>query len=156
MTLYVGIFRSGRDADLRHTNSGEAVANLALAADYGKPGADGKRPTQWVDAALFGKRAEALAPHITKGTALFCSIEDVHIEQYDKKDGSTGAKLIGRIGQIEFAGPKQSSSEGQAPRQQRAQEQGGYRSSEPRRAPASKPSPKTGTGFDDMDDDIPF
>jgi single-strand DNA-binding protein len=157
MTLFIGIFRLGRDAELRHTQSGEAVCNLALAANYGKPGDDGKRPVQWVDASLFGKRAEALAPHMLKGTSLFCSIEDVHVETFEKKDGTTATSLRGRVNQIEFASPKsESPAPAPAPRQQQPQSQGGYRSSEPRRAPAPRQMNATGTGFDGMDDDIPF
>jgi single-strand DNA-binding protein len=40
------------------------VANVSLAFTYGKKGDDGKRPTQWVDASLWGQRAESLAPYI--------------------------------------------------------------------------------------------
>ena len=56
-----GLARIGRDVELRTTQSGETVAGLSLAFSFGKKGADGKRPTQWVDASLWGKRAEALA-----------------------------------------------------------------------------------------------
>ena len=142
--ITAGMFRVGRDAELRCLPSGEAVMNVALAASYGKKDAEGNQATQWIEGALYGKRAESLNQYITKGTALFVCLEDVHIETYPKKDGTEGAKLVGRIQQIQFAGSK------------------GDGSAAPRPAPAPQPArpqakpSNTGTGFDGMNDDIPF
>lgn len=137
-----GLARIGRDAEIRRTASGEAVASLSLAFTYGRKGEDGKRPTQWVDGALWGKRAEALAPYLLKGGLVVATLEDVHIETFRKQDGSEGVKLAGRVIDIELAG-------------------GGERQAEaPRQAPAARPAPRqaapAGSGFDDMSDDIPF
>ena len=62
-----GLARIGKDAEVRYSPNGDAIANLSLAFTYGKKGTDGKRPTQWVDATLWGKRAESLAPYLKKG-----------------------------------------------------------------------------------------
>ena len=59
-----GLARIGKDAEVRFTPGGTAVANVSLAFTYGKKSDDGKRPTQWVDASLWGQRAESLAPYI--------------------------------------------------------------------------------------------
>ena len=72
-----GLARIGRDAEIRHTAGGDAVASLSLAFTYGRKGEDGKRPTQWVDASLWGKRAEALAQYLTKGSLVAVTPEDV-------------------------------------------------------------------------------
>ena len=56
----IGLARLGRDAELRTTQSGEKVASLSLAFNWGMKGQDGNRPTQWVDGSLWGKRAEVL------------------------------------------------------------------------------------------------
>lgn len=163
MAIFTGLFRLGRDAELRYTPGGEPLLSCTLAYNYGK--ADGgKRPTQWLDAAMFGPRAEKLQPYLTKGIAIVGTLDDIHIQTFQKRDGGgEGHKLSGRLIQVEFAERREASSDSPASdasapeaHRQKAQEQGGYRSSEPRRAPASKPAPKTGTGFDDMDDDIPF
>src|SRR3546814_3545398 len=66
MAILTGLMRLGRDAELKYTAGGDAIANLALAYNYGKK-ENGKQPSQWVDAALFGKRAESLAQYLTKG-----------------------------------------------------------------------------------------
>ena len=135
-----GLARLGRDAEIRTTSQGESVATLALAFSYGRKGSDGKRPTQWVDAALWGKRAEALAPYLLKGGLVSISLEDVHIETFDGKNGP-GHKLAARVVDVELASPKQDSA-----------------SPAPRAAPAPRPAPAPsgGHGFEDMGDDVPF
>ena len=134
-TLY-GLARIGRDAELRNTAQGEAVANLSLAFNYGRKGSDGKTPTQWVDGALWGKRAEALAQHLVKGTSVVVTLNDVHIESFEKQDGTTASKMVGRVTEIEFAGAPAARPTPPPP-------------------PPPKPAPSSG-GFDDMDADIPF
>jgi single-strand DNA-binding protein len=100
--MFVTNLRLGRDAEVNFTNSGSAVANLAGCYEYGMKGADGKRPVQWIDAALFGKQAEAMAPYLVKGTVVLVSLSDVHVETYQGKNGQM-TKLVGRVAQIEFA-----------------------------------------------------
>lgn len=134
------LFTIGRDAELRDVR-GTAVCNLSLAYTYGqKDQTTGKKPTQWVDAALWGKRAEALAPYLTKGGLVSVVLEDVHIETFDGKNGP-GHKLAARVVDVELASPKQPSA---AP------------APAPRPAPRQAPAPAAGTGFDDMDSDVPF
>ena len=68
MAHITGAFRLGRDAELRYTpGKNEPVINLALAFNWGQKGEDGNRPSQWIEASLWGKRAEALAPYLLKG-----------------------------------------------------------------------------------------
>ena len=133
-----GLARLGRDAEIRTTSNGEQVATLAPAFSYGRKGSDGKRPTQWVDGALWGKRAEALAPYLLKGGLVSVSLEDVHVETFEGKNGP-GHKLAARVVDVELAG-------------------GGERTAAP--APAPRPAPRppasASSGFDDMDSDIPF
>lgn len=140
-----GLARLGRDAEIRHTPNGDAVAGLSLAFTYGKKGEDGKRKVTWVDASLWGKRAEALAPYLLKGGMVSVTLEDVALQTFNKSDGSIGTKLVGRVMDIELAGGGQAA----AP------------SAPPPPPPPPKPTPRpaappAGSGFDDMDDDIPF
>lgn len=146
--VMTGVFRIGRDAEVRFIPSGEAVSNLSLAYNYGRRDGDGKQPTQWIEAGLWGDRAEKLAQHLTKGKAVFCVIEDLHIETFKKADGTPGQKLAGRVQRLDFVGPRESSDRA---------------SPAPSAAPRGAPAPTRGappkapaSGFDDMDDDIPF
>jgi single-strand DNA-binding protein len=134
-----GLARLGRDAELRKMSNGDSVTNLSLAFTFGRKGNDGKRPTQWVEGALFGARADALAQYLTKGTLIAVSLEDVHIQTFQKADGTEGTKLSGRISTLDLAGG--GSDRPAAP---------------PPPPPPSRPAPRPSTGFDDMDNDIPF
>ena len=142
----IGMARLGRDAEVRYTPQGDAVANLSLCFNYGKADGQGQRPTTWVDAALWGERAEKLAQYLTKGGAHSFIVADVHMEEYEGRNGK-GVKLVGRVMDVTL-GPRQDGGSG-----------GGQRSAAPapaQRSQAPAPAPKAATGFDDMDDDIPF
>jgi single-strand DNA-binding protein len=130
----IGLARLGRDIEMRRLQDGTAVGNLALAFNYGKKGQDGKRQSQWIDAALFGDRASKLASYLTKGAQICVILSDPHVETYQKKDGGTGIKLVARVDNLEFA----SSASNEAP--QLSQQE-------------SAPSKAT---IDDLEDDIPF
>lgn len=138
--ILTALARLGRDAEIRYTPSGEAVCNLALAVNYGRKGDDGNRPTQWLDASMWGKRAESLAPHLTKGKLVYVVLEEPHIETFQGKNGP-GSKLVGRVSNIEFAGGGDRQESQQQTRQQPKQ---------PAQAPASS------SGFDDFSNDVPF
>ena len=96
MTVFSGLFRLGRDAELRRTPSGEPVAGMSLAYNYG-PRTDNGRATQWIEASLWGKRAEGLVGYLLKGKAVFAVLEDVHIQTFEGRDGTPGHKLAGRV-----------------------------------------------------------
>lgn len=139
-----GLARIGRDVELRYLPQGDAVANLSLAFTYGRKDSEGKRPTQWVEGSIWGKRAEALAPYLLKGSLVSVTLEDVCIETFQGKNGE-GHKLTGRVLAIDLVPNGQAS--GQAAQRPAAA---------PRQAP-SKPSRTGGdSGFSDMQDDVPF
>ena len=143
MAQITGVFRIGKDAELRDTASGPVI-NLALASNYGKKGSDGSRSTQWIDASLWGKRAESLEQYLTKGQQIYATISDPHIETYQKRDGGEGVKLVGMISDLELVGGKPSGDREARP----------AREERPARR-EQKPAPKNNS-FDDMEDDIPF
>jgi single-strand DNA-binding protein len=58
----------GRDAEIRRTQNGDAVAGFSVAVDNGKDKQGNKRETTWFDCSLWGKRGESLGPYLTKGT----------------------------------------------------------------------------------------
>lgn len=60
----------GKDAVLRRTQSGDAVLGFSLAVDNGKDKQGNKRDATWYDCSIWGKRAESLERHISKGTKL--------------------------------------------------------------------------------------
>ncbi len=51
----------------------DKVLNFSIAVDNGKDKSGEKREPTWYDCALWGKRAESLAPYIAKGSKLAVS-----------------------------------------------------------------------------------
>jgi single-strand DNA-binding protein len=138
---HIGMARLGRDAEVRYTPDGTAVANLSLAVTVFDKSAENNRGTQWVDASLWGKQAESLAQYMVKGSLHCFTLSDLRIEEYEGKNG-WGAKLVARVDSVEL-GPRQgdAAAPSSGPRQ-------GARTA----APAPKPKPQT----EIPDDDIPF
>lgn len=60
----------GRDAVLRTTQGGDQVSGFPVAVDDGY---GDKKRTLWFDVSLWGQRAIALTPHLTKGTKVAVS-----------------------------------------------------------------------------------
>lgn len=148
MAQLFGIARIGRDTEVRHTPGGDAVANISLAFTYGRKGEDGKKPTQWVDASLWGQRAETLAQYLVKGTLISVTLDDVHIEEYQTRDQRTGSKLVGRVSNLEFAAKAPEQGQQSAPAQTQRNPVTPARVAPAQQAAASS--------LADMDDDIPF
>ena len=144
--LMVGVARIGNEPVARYTPDGKAVMDISLAFDYGRKGSDGRRPTQWINATMWGERVEKLQPYLSKGGQVFVTLSEPHIETYEKKDGSgQGVSLRARINDLEFVGGRRddaSASESEP-------------SAAPRQAASAKPGAKA-PGFDELDDDIPF
>lgn len=148
--MFIKLCNLGRDAEVRYAQGGKAVASLALAYSIGF--GDQKR-TQWIEVSLWGERAEKMAAHLTKGTKLLLTADDLEVEVFDKRDGSTGAKLKARVVNLEFVGSRQDKQGGQGQFNQLA--------------PANQPNSQAVTGHANnyakqsqgggsWDDDIPF
>ena len=63
----------GKDAVLRNTQGGDPVLGFSIAIDGGKDKNGNKRDSTWVQCNVWGKRAESLNGHISKGTKLVVS-----------------------------------------------------------------------------------
>lgn len=143
MATLTGLFTLGRDAETRVTQNGTTVITLAVAYNYGRKGEDGKKPSQWVRASMFGKQAEALIPYLTKGKQVSLVIRDLHIATFQKQDGSTGTSLEGVADFDDFARKPKEAGDAPAPA--------------PKPAPRPAPPPPAGSGFDEFDSsDVPF
>ncbi|CAB4124701.1 Ssb Single-stranded DNA-binding protein [uncultured Caudovirales phage] len=147
MITIQGVARLGRDAEVRYLASGDAVAGLSLAFSAGKKDDQGNRPTTWVKAVLFGKRAESLANYLTKGTQVCVVLSDARLTEYQKKDGTAGAALEAKVELLDFVGSREQSADS-APAAPAPPPQ---RQAPPRPAP-SRPA----ANLSDMEDDIPF
>lgn len=100
--MNIGIFggRLGRDAEM-HTmrGTGDPVLNFSVAVDIGTR--DNPK-TQWVECALFGKRAEALQKYLVKGVKVTVTGR-VSLEQFTStKDGQTKTSMKLSVNEIDM------------------------------------------------------
>ncbi len=157
MNVWTFTGRLGADGELRTTQSGEKVLGFRVANDVGF---GERKTTQWVDCSIWGRRAESLAPHLTKGKQVVISGE-VTLREYEKRDGTRGAGLTVRVAEIDFTGGGREDGGGYGG----GGGGGGYESREPRggggygggsSAGGSRGSSAPPPRHDDLDDEIPF
>jgi single-strand DNA-binding protein len=148
----------GRDPEIRYLPSGQAVANVSVATSSkrkDKNTGEMIEDTQWHRVTFYDRLAEIAGEYVKKGRPIYVEGR-LKYGKYTDKDGiekntvdiiATEMQLLGaREG---MGGPAGGEDDGAARRAAPAS-----RAAAPaaQRPAASKPS----TGFDDMDDDIPF
>ena len=124
----------GRDAEIKYMNNGDAVASFSVADSQGKD-----KPTIWWSCSLFGKRAESLSQYLVKGGAVTVT-GSVAEREWTDKEGQKRKSMDVRVNDIALQGGKRDAAPAQRPQA----------------APAQRQAPKQASGFDDIDDDIPF
>ncbi len=100
---------AGKDAEVKYLNDGTAIASFSVADSQGKD------KTVWWNCSLFGKRADALAPYILKGTKVTVSGQ-VTEEVWTDKNGQERKSMKVRVNDIAL---QSKSEQREAPVQQR-------------------------------------
>jgi single-strand DNA-binding protein len=79
----------GRDAELRYTPGGAAVATLNLATTevWNDKSGQKQEKTEWHRVVLWGKQAESLQEYLTKGKQIYVEGR-LQTRQWDDKDGN--------------------------------------------------------------------
>ncbi|WP_396268963.1 single-stranded DNA-binding protein [Ideonella sp.] len=151
----------GRDPEVRYTPNGAAVCNLRIATTRNWKSRDsGERQeeTEWHSVVLYDRQAEIAGEYLKKGRPVYIEGR-LKTRKWQDKEGQDRYTTEIVADSMQLLGGREGgggggggddegySREAPAPRAAPA----------PRReAPAPRPAPKSSTGFDDMDDDIPF
>lgn len=79
----------GRDAELRYTPGGAAVATLNMATTeiWNDKAGQRQEKTEWHRVVVWGKTAESLAEYLTKGKQIYVEGR-LQTRQWDDKDGN--------------------------------------------------------------------
>ena len=152
----------GKDPEVRYAPSGSAICNITVATSrVSKDKTSGERQeqTEWHRIVMFDRLAEIAAEYLKKGKSVYIEgrlqtrkwTDKEGVERYSTEIVANEMTMLGgREGGAGGGG----SGGGEDMGEPRA---AAPRSAPPARsAPAPKPASKSGTGFDDMDDDIPF
>jgi single-strand DNA-binding protein len=102
----------GRDAELRRTGTGTAVANFSLATTEVFKDREGQRKeeTEWHRVALMGKQAESVADYLVKGKQVYVEGR-LRTREWQDKEGNkrTTTEIIANRLVLLGGGPRRES-----------------------------------------------
>ena len=152
----------GRDPEIRYLPSGQAVANISIATTSrrkDRTSGETVEDTQWHRVTFYDRLAEIAGEYVKKGRPIYIEgrlkygkyTDQAGVEKNTADIIATEMQLLG--GREGMGGPSGGGDdEGGAPARRPAAAPRPAASA----APAGKPAAKPASGFDDMDDDIPF
>ena len=79
----------GRDPEVRYTQNGSAVANFTLATNevWTDKGGERQERTEWHRIVVWGKQAEIVREHLTKGKQVYVE-GSIQTRQWDDREGN--------------------------------------------------------------------
>jgi len=134
----------GHDPETRYLPSGEAIANVTIATSrkYKNKSGEQVEETEWHRVSFFGRLAEIAAQYLHKGAPVYVEGR-IHTSKYTDKSGAEKYSTEIIASEMQLLGDRNSAR----PSQDDVPKPAAYQSS------VVKPS---GSGFEDMDDSIPF
>ncbi|MDO5085977.1 MAG: single-stranded DNA-binding protein [Comamonadaceae bacterium] len=154
----------GRDPEMRTFPSGDQVANVTLATTdkwRDKQSGEPREHTEWHRLVFNGRLAEIAGQYLRKGSQVYVEGSIRTRKWTDQQSGQERYATEIRVDQMQMLGSRQGMGSA-------GDDGGGYDAPRraapppaPRAAPAARPAPMaaqppSASGFDDMDDDIPF
>ena len=157
----------GRDPEVRYTPNGAAVCNVSVATTRNwkdKNSGDKVEETEWHRVVFYDRLAEIAGEYLKKGRPVYVEGR-LKTRKWQDKDGKDNYTTEIVAEQMQLLGGREGGGGGgygggQGGPEDYSQEAPSAPSrpaARPAPAPAPRPAPtKSSTGFDDMDDDIPF
>ncbi len=148
----------GADPELRFTQGGQPVLNLRVATTESYLDKDKVRQerTEWSNVVIWGKRGEALAPILHKGSQVFIEGR-LASSSYDDRDGVKRYKTEVVCTNIILAGVKRTDGEARPAAPAGGQQAASSPAARPARAATAPPVAEPVGGYGGgSDDDIPF
>ena len=172
----------GRDPEMRTFPSGDQVANVTIATtDKWKDKQTGemKEATEWHRVVFNGRLAEIVGQYLRKGSQVYVEgslrtrkwTDQNGVEKYSTEIRADQMQMLGSRQGMGGGGQGGGGQQGGGYDDGYGGDQGGYDQAPRRAAPAPRPmaapaprpapapvaqAPRAASGFDDMDDDIPF
>jgi single-strand DNA-binding protein len=150
----------GRDPEVRYTPNGSAICNFSVATTRSwknKDSGDKAEETEWHRVVMFDKLAEIAGEYLKKGRSVYIEGR-LKTRKWQDKDNveKTTTEIVAT--DMQMLGSREGMGGGHS------ESDAGNSGYGERPAPASRPAggapakapAKSSTGFDNMDDDIPF
>ena len=150
----------GRDPEIRYLPSGQAVANVSVATSTrrkDKNTGESIEDTQWHRVTFYDRLAEIAGEYLKKGRPVYLEgrlkygkyTDQAGVEKNTVDIIATELQLLG--GREGMGAPNDGDEGGATPRRATP-----ATAPKPTAAPRQAPAARAASGFDDMDDDIPF
>ena len=158
----------GKDPEVRYTPSGTAVVNISIATTRNwknKDSGDKMEETEWHRITAYDRLAEIIGEYLRKGSSVYIEgrlktrkYEDKDkVERYVTEVIAEEMRMLGsrdRDGGNQGGGEPQQRTQPQSRGSQAPQQRSGQ--TQQRQQPQRQQGGGGSSGFDDMDDDIPF
>lgn len=141
------------DPETRYMPDGTAVANFTVATSESwkdKTSGDKKELTEWNRCSVFGKLAEICSQYLKKGSMVFIEGK-LQTRKWQDKDNQDRYTTEIKVSEMKMLGGRSESGE-------QSNQSGVYGGSSAPQQSSKGDKPNSGgkSGFDDMDDQIPF
>ena len=161
----------GKDPEVRYTPNGAAICNIGIATTRSwkdKTSGEKVEETEWHRVVFYDRLAEIAGEYLKKGRPVYVEgrlktrkwQDKEGVEKYTTEIVADNMQLLGgRDGEGSGGGGGSRAASGgnQGGGDDRGESSSQQRPNAPAARPAAnKPVPKSSTGFEDMDDDIPF
>lgn len=150
----------GKDPEVRYTPNGNAVCNINLATSRSwksKDSGEKMEETEWHRVVLYDRQAEVAGEYLKKGRPVYIEGR-IKTRKWQDKEGVDRYTTEIVAEEMKLLGSREGTGGGTA--DEGTPSGFGDRPAPASRpasvTPAAKPAAKSATGFDSMDDDIPF
>lgn len=143
----------GRDPEVHTFQNGDSVCNATLATSErwkDKQTGEQKEATEWHSLVFHRREAEIAGQYLRKGSLVYVE-GSLKTRKWQDQSGNDRYTTEVRVSRLQILPSRDDGQRQQQDGQRRRQE---YQSQ--RQQPQQQQSQRQGSGFDDMDDDIPF
>ncbi len=152
----------GRDPEVRYTPNGSAVCNVCVATTRNwknKESGEKIEETEWHRVVFYDRLAEIAGEYLKKGRSVYVEGR-LKTRKWQDKDGVEKYSTEIIASDMQMLGSREGMGAGAAGGEDSGYGSAGYErpapAARPAAAAANRPAAKSSTGFDNMDDDIPF
>ena len=146
----------GKDPEIRYMPSGDAIANLTLATteNWKDKAGEKQEKTEWHRVSMFGRLAEIAGEYLKKGSSIYIEGK-LQTRKWQDKEGNDRYTTEIVANEMKMLGSRASGGDTGMDKPASNPTAGANKPSRP--SGNSTPAPSSsGSGFDDMEDDIPF
>lgn len=161
----------GRDPEVRYSPNGNAMCNVTIATSRNwkdKTSGDKVEETEWHRVVFYDRLAEIAGEYLKKGRSVYVEGR-LKTRKWQDKEGKDNYTTEIIADNMQMLGGREGGGDegggggyGRGGAERGGSDRGGSDRGDERPAPTARPAaskpaaPKSATGFDDMDDDIPF